>query len=281
MTFGGGRGRRSPSPIEGERRCRNMKWRVQIRECRGEKRLLRDLLKELSIEVIEQEGELFLISDVFESMRTAGEVHAFASRIQSIDSEIGEGDPDITMNFQVGYVCEALENGQQRKHIFLAARGAAFAMSFAGAVCVVQHGSSLSEAERKRIEEEEKERAYQGKRRKAISRFVPAFRDDRALQVQRLLKTDLTPLSMGHIVDLIQADGSMKNLISRNQQTRFYRSINHPNVFGEQARHIVSEKEPPPKPMSLDEAREFTRALATRWLEKKAGLPESLTKISD
>ena len=170
------------------------------------------------------------------------------SRIQSIVSEIGEGDPDITMNFQVGYVWEALENGEQRKHNFAAARSAALAMSRGSPICVVERCSSLSEAERERIEEEEKERAYQETRREAISRVVPAFHDDRALQVQRLLKTDLTPLTMGHIVDLIQADGSMKNLISGNQQTRFYRSINHPNVFGEQARHIVSEEECPRNP---------------------------------
>jgi hypothetical protein len=80
---------------------------------------------------------------------------------------------------------------------------------------------------------------------------------------------------MLHISELIEADigGAMKDLISKNQLTRFERSINHPDVFGKHARHIVSNAEPPPNPMSLDEARDFIRDLATGYLEKKAGLP--------
>jgi hypothetical protein len=78
---------------------------------------------------------------------------------------------------------------------------------------------------------------------------------------------------MGHIADLIQDDtgSEMKNLVSDKQLTRFYRSINHPDVFGELARHIVSDDEPPPNPMSLEEARSFVRVLANRWMERKAG----------
>ena len=79
---------------------------------------------------------------------------------------------------------------------------------------------------------------------------------------------------MGHIADLIQDDteSEMKNLVSDIQLIRFNRFINHPDVFGEQARHIISKVEPPPNPMSLEEARTFIRALADRWMERKAGL---------
>jgi hypothetical protein len=251
-----------------------MRWRVKITERNGDDRLLRDVLEARSLRLDEQASELFLIGDPFEELETAGEVHALASRVQSIVNEIGDANSDILMSFQIGHVLEELENGERQRHLFLTALASARCFATAGASLVVDRGVSLSEADRKRCEEEEKETAYKKKRRKAISRFISAFIDDRALQVQRLLKNDLTPQTMGHIADLIQADigGAMRDLVSGNQLTRFYRSINHPDVFGEQARHIVPKGDPPPKPMNLDEAREFTRALAAGWLENKAGL---------
>ena len=252
-----------------------MKWRVEISERSGDDRLLRDVLGALSIGLHEQTSELFLISDKFETLESAGEVHALASRVQSIVREIGQRDPDILMNFRIGHVLEELNNGELRKYAFMTASSGAFAFCGASSSLVVERGVSLSEAERKQIEEQEKQLAYQKIRRKAIACVVSAFRDGHALQVQRLLQSELTPQTMGHIADLIQDDigGAMRDLISSNQLTRFYRSINHPDVFGEHARHIVSKKEPPPKPMSLDEARDFIRDLATGYLEKKAGLP--------
>jgi hypothetical protein len=252
-----------------------MRWRVKITERNGDDRLLRDVLEARSLRLDEQAGELFLIGDPFEELETAGEVHALASRVQSIVKEIGEEDSDIHMSFRLGEVWEEPENGEPRRgYVFLTGHSSAYCFASAGVSLGVVRGLSLSEAERQRIEDEEKELAYKKKCRKAISRFASAFLDDRALQVQRLLRKELTPQTMGHIADLIQADigGAMRALVSNNQLTRFYRSINHPDVFGEQARHIVPKGDPPPKPMNLDEAREFTRALAARWLENKAGL---------
>ncbi len=236
----------------------------------------RDVLEARSLRLDEQAGELFLIGDPFEELETAGKVHALASRVQSIVKEIGEVDSDIRMSFRLGEVWEELENGEPRSgYVFLTGRISAYCFASAGVSLGVAPSLSLPEAERQRIEDEEKELPYQKKRRKAISRFVSAFLDKRALLVQRLLQKDLTPLTMGHIANLIQADmgSAIKDLVPKNQLTRFHRSINHPDVFKEQARHIVSEQDPPPNPMSWDEAREFTRDLAARWLEKKAGLP--------
>jgi hypothetical protein len=253
-----------------------MRWRVEISERSGEGRLLRDVLEALSIRLHEQAGHLFLIGDPFEALETAGEVHALASRIQSRITEVGKDNFDIPMSFQIGHVLEELENGEQRRHLFMSALGSAVCFATVGGVSlVVNRGLFLSEAERTRIEEIEKEAAYQKKRRKATACVVSAFRDHRALEVQRLLVGDLNPQTMGHIADLIQDDigGAMKDLVPRNQLKRFYRSINHPEVFGKDARHIVSDDEPPPNPMRLDEARKFIHTLASLYLEKKAGLP--------
>lgn len=252
-----------------------MRWRVEITERNGDNRLLRDVLEPCSIRLHEEAGKLFLVGGPFEELETAGKVHALASRFQSIASEIGQADSDIPISFQVGHIWEELENGQLRGHVFLSARTAVFC--FATTSLTFEGGQSLSEADQRRIKEEEKEREYQKKCRKAISRFVSALKDERALKAQRLLQKELSPQTMGHIADLIKDDGgAIKELVSRTQLERFYGSINNPVVFGDAARHIVSSQEPPRKPMTLEEARTFIRDLAARWLENKAGLPPSV-----
>ena len=251
-----------------------MRWRVEISDVAGNDRLLREVLGELSIDSLDEQDARFLFGAPFEILDTAGDVHALVSRLQSIVEEVGKQDSEIGLSFKVGNVFEKSKDGAWRKHAFLVAEPGRYEITGHAATLKVEPSVDLSEDERKRLEEEHQEREYQQLRRKAILRVVPAFRDDRALQVQRLLQGDLTPQTMGHIADLIQDDigGAMRDLISGNQLTRFYRSINHPDVFGEHARHIVSNVEPPPNPMSLGEARQFIRDLATRWLERKAGL---------
>ena len=179
------------------------------------------------------------------------------------------------MTFQIGGVFEASENGELRRHAFATLLPAAFCVATAGvSVGLVVHRAS--EADRKREEAEEKERAYQKGRRKATSHFFSAFKDERALQVQRLVQGDLKPHAMWHIFELIRADigSEMKDLVPVAQQKRFRGTVNSP-VIGEGARHLVAKGSPPSNPMSLEEARNFTRTLTKRYLEKKAGLPAS------
>ena len=198
-------------------------------------------------------------------------------KFSRILTEVTQDDPGIAMTFQVGPVLEEPGNGEVRTYVFVALRATSLSFASAHATLTVGRGPSLSDADRKRIEEEQKELEYLNKRRKATTRFVSAFVDERALRVQRLLRNELTTQSMWHIFELIEDDmgGAMKDLVSHNRQTRFERSINHPLAFGQQARHVISKVEPPPKPMSLDEARSFVEDLAARWLEIKASLPPS------
>jgi len=251
-----------------------MRWRVEVSDLNGDHRLLRDVLRELSITLLEEEDRRSLVSDEFEVLDTPGEVHELASRVQSIIEEATKGDPAIQLSFKIGSVIEETRDGGRRKHAFLTVAAGHFRMT--GHVANLEVGTlaEVSEDERRHLEEEQREREYQQLRHKALSRIVSAFRDERALQVQRLLQGELTPHTMGHIADLIQDDigSAMRDLVPDKQLSRFYRSINHPDVFGEQARHIVSNVEPPPNPMSLEEARNFVRGLANHWMDRKAGL---------
>jgi hypothetical protein len=53
---------------------------------------------------------------------------------------------------------------------------------------------------------------------------------------------------------------------SDNEITRFARTANHPEAAGEGARHGRSNKEPPPKPMSLAEADALVERIVIAWL---------------
>jgi hypothetical protein len=261
------------------------KWKVELIDVAGNNRLLRDVLREFPIDIVAESGQRFVASPMFEKCSSVQEVHGLASRMQAVIEDVGKHDPELgrELAFKVGRVLEQRDDGTWIQHHRIIVGEAVLTLEGVTlqATVTVHPPSIVSDEdwqriqeEQRRLEEERRERAYQDLRRRAISRAVSAFHDTRALQVQKLLAGPLTPLDMGHIAEVIQADmaSAIRELTSTRQLTRFSRSINHPKVFGEQARHIVSEVEPPPDPMTLDEARNFIRSLASRWMERKAGL---------
>lgn len=250
-----------------------MRWRVEVSDITGNHRLLRETLSELSIVLLQEDDGFFLVSDQFEVLDTPQEVHILATRVQSIIEEAAKGTPEIQLGLKIGTVTEETTGGR-RKHYFIIASSGHIRLTGNAVTLKVEPAVQLSEDERRCLEGEQREQEYKQLRRMAFSRIVSAFRDDRALQVQRLLRGDLTPQTMGHIADVIKDDmgNGITDLASADQLTRFYRSINHPDVFGEQARHIVSKVDPPPKPMNLEEARGFIRDLANYWMDRKAGI---------
>jgi hypothetical protein len=129
----------------------------------------------------------------------------------------------------------------------------------------------VSEEEEQRRAAERLELAYQGRLQLARVRVLSAHRSEDAVKVQRILAGELTPQSMGVIAEVLDAQRNHLGFASRNQWTRFNRSINHPDVYGDQARHGKTNQEPPPVPMPIDEAQRFIRDAAMRWLAEVAG----------
>jgi hypothetical protein len=54
---------------------------------------------------------------------------------------------------------------------------------------------------------------------------------------------------------------------SRSAWERFRRTANHQEAIGRFSRHARSKAQPPPDPMSVHEAREFTTQLMMRWIQ--------------
>ena len=76
-------------------------------------------------------------------------------------------------------------------------------------------------------------------------------------------------LVLGHIIDIVQdaCQGDLNAFASKNKITQFNRSINHPKVMGLKARHAISQEQPPPKPMSFEEACLFAKGIGRAWIE--------------
>jgi hypothetical protein len=249
-----------------------MKWLVELQDFRGDKRLLADVLKELSMAAVDANGGLFLTGRKFEDLDTPSDVYEEASKLQGIVQQVCGHAPPVELGFSIGSVVEVTPDGSKRRHHFLTIHDSVHAQDAAEvALDPVTSARNISEEERERLEADRVEREYEQRRVMAVTRIVSAISDDRAFTAQRLLAGELSPMSLGHVADLIHDDpeGRATDLASKNEWTRFYRSINHPFVFGESARHIVSNVEPPSNPMTLCEARSFIDRVANKWLTAK------------
>ena len=252
-----------------------MRWQVAISKFNGDRRLLRDVLAGLSAGLVEEDGHLFLTSAAFEALDESGAVRERATPIESAINGASYGDLADRLRLTLGsLVVEQKADGPRREHHVIRVDVVEM-RNTCHAVGVVEGASAtLPEDERKRIEAELREREYQRSLRVALSRAKSAYQDDQARKVQQLLRGGLDVPTLWHIFELIQDDmgGAVKGLAPVNQLERFERSMNHPAALGDQARHAVSNKEPPPNPMRLEEARQFIQNLAARWMEHKAGL---------
>jgi hypothetical protein len=248
-----------------------MRWRIAISDLVGDTRLIRELLAALAISIINDGGDTFLVGEVFEKQSSHDAVRDIAKRLNATISELENDDPALRCGFQIGPVHEHRADGSWSKHHFVTLEAGVLGCATLSATLTVGTSNELSEEERIRREHEAKEREFQNRCRTAIPRFVAAFRYERALQVQQLLRGEPDPLTLGHVAEIIENDlgGTIKELVSEAQWTRFQRSINHPDVFGVRARHIVSSHEPPSKPMLLPEARVFINELARLWMLRK------------
>lgn len=96
--------------------------------------------------------------------------------------------------------------------------------------------------------------------------------------VAKVMRLSVTPdaeswTGLYRIAELIEGDDWRtlleKGWITREQRERFRRTANSPEA-GDTSRHGYDAKsQPPPKPMTLGEAREYVEALLRAWLAEK------------
>jgi hypothetical protein len=210
-----------------------MRWAVEISDNSTNRRLLSDLLGALSLNLCEESGRLIVQSSHFERLGTPSEVHGYASRICKIIEEVGRHNPEFDCSFSVGTVVERTDTGIRRHH-FLVVSSAVHIHCSGHPTLIRGEPEQLTPEELADREHQENERKYAELRKRAVSRVVSAVRHNQALIVQQLLGEEQTPQVLGHIIDIIQDDLGLglSKLLSANQQSRFYRSINHPKFSG-------------------------------------------------
>lgn len=245
------------------------RWAIEIGDLPGNRRLLMDVLAGLGISSRETDGGLLLESPRFEALSTPEDVRTEVVRLAARMRDVKSCNPDIDCTFSLKVVIDR-SGDKPRKHYYLTIHESLLLQS-SMEVSLAPDQEPTAE-ERARQEAERRERDYIALRGKALSRVLSAVHDQKALDVQKLLHEELSPVVLGNIVEIIQADlgPDMRELMSRKQQVRLERSLNHPEVFGLTARHAVSNAQPPPDPMFLEEARAVVRAIAEQWLARKA-----------
>ena len=103
-----------------------------------------------------------------------------------------------------------------------------------------------------------------------------AQHDQKVATALRLLGNQgSTWVNLYPILEIISADLGGESKIrengwaSKKALTRFRGSVNNPAAIGDDARHGVSSKTPPRKPMTQLEAESFIKSILSNWLRSK------------
>lgn len=249
-----------------------MRWKIEIDRAEGDPRLLRDMLTASGFQLIEEVSKLYLAGASLEALDTPQEVRKAGDTMSRALFEATTHAPEIGLNLSLrSMVIETTPGGELRHHGMKAETGV-FNVQVLGGLHIqakLDVAIAMSAEEAARLAQEQKEREYQALLRKTLVRFRSAQRSEDAIRVQRLLNGALTPLSMGHIAEILKGNGARPRA-SKRKWSRFDTSINHPSVFGDAARHGHSNETAPTHPMTLKECQDFIRAEAENWLEQVA-----------
>jgi hypothetical protein len=231
-----------------------VRWHVEVLRIKGNEQSLLEALAPLELQIGAIGGKKCLVGDRFETLIDAVAVHSEADNVAALIYYANMLATDLQTSFDLGAeVTEVRPDGERcvvRRGAVIRGGRLAGSVGGSGITCIPNA--------------------------KAGTLIIAASRNSSARRVQEILAQELTPTTIYHIYELIRADqgSALKELASSNQLDRLTRSVNHPDVHGHAARHIVSENEPPSKPMRIDEARSFIRELAYRWFERIAADPD-------
>jgi len=250
---------------------KTQRWFVEVTAVIGDHALVTALLERAGYKLAAEDAagpRRLLTHQKYEEYRTASQVHADAKRIANTLRRFSELD-GTPVGIAIGAVQSNLPDGTTNKHIFAEVR-AAISATISASVTVTRN-PAISEAEHHRFIAEANAKAAEQKKLTTIRLASAALQRPRILEVMELMNIATpTTTQLGHIVDLVQdeCEGDLQRYASRKQLKRFNHSINHPEVFGLQARHAVSAEDPPPKPMEYAEAREFAHYIGRTWLSE-------------
>lgn len=248
---------------------------VELTNISGDEEIIRTAMTSNGYEISHESAdsvEIWLLThQKYEHFEMASVIHEDAESLVARLSEIAalEG---IEINIFVGSVLRVNADGTTNKHHF--ATFSSHIRLEAHAQTHVTYNPIITVDERLRRIAEAEERKTARERAALISRVARAIADPTLIQIIRLVRaSNLTMTEAGHIVDIVHdaLEGELGALTTKDELSRFRRSINHPKVMGLSARHAVTNVDPPPKPMTENEARSYAKRIGREWLRLHEG----------
>jgi len=246
-----------------------VKWAVEIQKTSLDKRNLSDLLFGLGFELIEGIKYSAMVSPEIDACSTAADAFEKAKAVR----EAFRGSAQIDSDFVLGSVID-YSMSPPRRHAFLEVESCVMTMKVGTPTVTIPPPKGLSDTELEQWKADNEERQYQANLERQRTMLEPAYLSERAAKAIELLALEKpTAEAIYKLYEL--AEGNPKNRdnfhqklsISREQFDRFRDAVHNPSVTGDWARHTYHQNPRTSNPMTKDEAKNFVRDIATKWLQ--------------
>jgi hypothetical protein len=226
-------------------------WRVQLQGDEFDLEDLPQLFSSRQLQVIRDGTDYYLLAEDFDAKEYAGDVLARAGEHLAVVNGIARLTRRSFRPAITGHVQKLEGNRPAHSYVFA---GPIELRAKAGFAVVSADGGSPAESGTE-----------------ADKHFTAAVTNG---NVARTLRLWGRPPDWGNFYRVFEIIDSEVGVVSQgwasdNEVTRFKRTANHPEAAGDEARHGSSTVEPPPHPMTLNEARGFVEHLLRQWLQTK------------
>lgn len=246
-----------------------MKWAIEVQKTSLEQRNLADLLKGLGFDLIQENECSALSSPTIDACATAADAFEIAKDVRAAF----KGPANIDPEFALGSVIDCATT-PPRRHAFLEVAPCVMEITFGTATITISPPKGLSSAELAKWHEEHNERQYQTELERQRALLEPAFLNPKAAKAIELLSIENpSGETLYKIYELAEGHPSNRSAfhaecgIDKEQFNRFKDAVHNPAVTGDWARHAYHQKPNTTDPMTREEAEQFVRRVADRWIQ--------------
>lgn len=215
--------------------------------------------------IVREDEGYCLKSSSFESITAAGDVLTYASQLIDLMNSIRLLEDSGFQLIELERVVRVDDDGARHQYVYVS--GSVKARSKVRAVGIVlRNGVKIIEPHGPSRPERLLDLA---KRDHRVAEALCYFRSPTSRWFQLYKVLDAIELDLGGEQAL-----RSKHWASSKQLTRFTRTANNAGVLGPEARHSEGRFDPPPKPMTLEEAEQLIQTVCNEWIDwKLAGCP--------
>ncbi|MCC6296127.1 MAG: hypothetical protein IT469_05420 [Pseudomonadales bacterium] len=245
-----------------------MRWAIEIRKTSLQRRNLADLLKGLGFDLIEGVEYPAFSSAAIDSCTTATDAFEIAKKVRSAFNGPAKIDPDFVLGSVIDYATTPA-----RRYAFLEPAVFVNETTIYTPTITISPPEGLSADDVAKWEEEQAELQYQTRLEHQRKLLEPAFLDPKSAKVIALLCFENpSGETLYKIYELVE--GNPKNRekfharygIDKDQFNRFRDAVHNPSVTGDWARHAYDKRTNSLDPMTKEEAEQFVREIADRFL---------------